>query len=273
MTYVQVAQKKWSLLNCLTLPIDYGWGHRIDTRGGLLFFRDNGAKVLGVAHLDYVGFQNPIRQDNIVRCTQLDDRLGVWCLLNLLPKFGVKTDVLLTDNEERCRSTGQYFQPSKAYNWIVEFDRAGSDVVFYHYDIPRWENVWQDWKIGLGSYSDILVMDHLGVCAANIGTGYYLPHTNNCYADLNVTVSQVKKFAQFWRQYKNTRFEYTDQQESFAKSYDFGERYCQECGNYQPIEDFCKDCGTCLWTVGEEDNRGIRCGKCGKLHEWSIWEC
>ena len=34
---------------------------------------------------------------------QLDDRLGVYCLLGLLPKMGIQLDILLTTGEEHCQ--------------------------------------------------------------------------------------------------------------------------------------------------------------------------
>ena len=46
----------------------------------------------------------------MVFAPQLDDRLGVWCLLNALPTMGVNLDVLLTTGEEICKSRRAIFK-------------------------------------------------------------------------------------------------------------------------------------------------------------------
>jgi hypothetical protein len=191
---------------CLTAPIESNWGDRYDTPDGPLFYRDNGAKVLGVAHLDSVMFRKPRFQGDFVQCPQLDDRLGVWILLDALPKMNIPMDVLLTTGEESCRSTAQFFMPDKTYNWVVEFDRAGSDVVFYQYE--DFAPYWHDWDIGIGSYSDICVMEHLGVLCANVGIGYHQQHTKKCWADLRETNRQIRQFARFYEKNRNNRFEF-----------------------------------------------------------------
>ena len=217
------------LLDCLTAPIESHWGDRYKTPNGPLFFRDNGARVLGVAHLDVVMKSKPRRYDDYIMCPQLDDRLGVWILLDVLPKMNIQVDVLLTTGEESCRSTGEFFTPIKDYNWVVEFDRAGSDVVFYQYE--DFAPSWKGWKIGDGSFSDISVMDHLGVMCANVGIGYHAQHTKNCWADLRETAAQVKHFAEFYGQNKNKRFAYNpfiDWDEDTEEFYNAWDKYERE---------------------------------------------
>ena len=102
--------------------------------GGQLIYRDNGAKVLAVAHLDYVGWTHPYftRHGRRINAMQLNDRLGAWVILDLLHDLGLdpdKYDILLCDMEEVGDSTAQFFKPKKQYNWIFEFDRAGTDFV------------------------------------------------------------------------------------------------------------------------------------------------
>ncbi len=220
-----------NLLDCLTLPTDSDiWGERIDNSGGELYFRDNGADVLAIAHLDYVEWATPRKCGPIVEAPQLDDRLGVWVLLNVLPKLGVKVDVLLTDCEEIGASTGQYFQ-GKEYNWMFQFDRRGSDVVMYQYDDPYYiellENV--GFVPGWGSFSDICLMDHLGIAGFNIGTGFHNEHTRKCHADLRVTMRQAKRFARFWQAHKREMFPYIEAQAQ--------EEYGVDCPEANPYYD------------------------------------
>ena len=195
-----------SLKQCLTLPDEWNWGGRVDTPDGPYYHHDNNSSVLGVAHLDTVMQARPVKSGSYVFAPQLDDRLGVWCLLNALPNMGIKLDVLLTTGEEHCRSTAKYFEGR--YKWVVEFDRAGTDCVFYHYDDRAWRKAWRKYcRIGSGSYSDIASMN-LGVCAVNLGVGYHSQHSRYCYADLNETRRQLNKFGQFYDRYRNVEFPY-----------------------------------------------------------------
>ena len=198
-----------NLRNILTRPMESDlWGTRFDTPNRPLYYRDNRAKILGVAHLDSVMESVPTKIGPYVICPQLDDRLGAWVLLSLLPKMGVNLDVLLTTGEEILRSSGEFFAPGKDYNWIVEFDRSGDDVVFYQYDefAPFWKGM--GFEVGQGSFSDIAVMDHLGVLCANVGIGYHNQHTRYCHVDLRDTIRQVKLFRNFYNKYYNQSFPY-----------------------------------------------------------------
>ena len=92
--------KRPSLLECLTTPTGSSkWGDRISNPVGHLYFRDNNASVLAVGHLDYLMCAKPTKHNDIVRCPQLDDRLGVWVLLNLLPNMGVNVEGMLAEPE------------------------------------------------------------------------------------------------------------------------------------------------------------------------------
>jgi hypothetical protein len=195
-----------SLKQCLTLPDNYNWGGRVETPTGPYFHHSYGGRVLGVAHLDTVLQATPRKSGNYVFAPQLDDRLGVWCLLNALPKMGIQLDILLTTGEETCQTTAREF-PLSDYNWVVEFDRAGTDVVLYQYDTKLWADTWRGWKIGRGSFSDIVDLD-LGVCCANIGIGYHNQHSYYCHANLDDTQKQLFKFAQFYEKNKDTKFEF-----------------------------------------------------------------
>ena len=211
-----------SLKKCLTLPVEsrYWPGDCYETDNGEIFYyQDNDAKVLGVAHLDTVGDTEVYLTNATLQCMQLDDRLGVWVLCNLLPRIGINLDILLTDQEERAQSTARHFYPEKKYNWVVEFDRAGTDVVFYQYD--EWEDLWkkEGWRTSYGSFSDICWLDHLGVMCANVGVGYHFQHSKNCCANLNDTVRQAKRFARFWDTYKDEPFLYEEKDDNIYNKY------------------------------------------------------
>lgn len=182
-------------------------------KGGLLIHRDNGAKVLGVAHLDYVGERKPMftyhvdkKRKRHVVCDRLDDRLGAYMLLDMLPRLGVQCDVLLTDNEEMCQSTARDFVTSKQYNWMFSFDRRGTDVVMYQYDTQERADLLEahGFTVGTGSYSDIACLDGLGVTGFNFGCGYYEQHTSRCNANLSEVESQAEQFVSFWASMKDT---------------------------------------------------------------------
>jgi hypothetical protein len=173
-------------------------------------YRDNGSRVLAVAHLDTVVARNRraprfsnTKDGPLVVSGALDDRLGAYVILGLLPKLGVNCDVLLTVGEEQAASTAEHFQPSKDYDWIIEFDRAGTDVVMYQYeDGPSCRAVEAAGaQVGFGSFSDIAYLEHLGVKAFNWGVGYegnY--HSVNGYAYLNDTFAMVARYMRFHEQ-------------------------------------------------------------------------
>lgn len=182
-------------------------GDVTETVHGPMIFQDNGADILAVGHLDYVAYQKPRIEGDIVRCTQLDDRLGVWVLLDVLPRLGLKFDVLLTDSEELGQSTAQFFDPPKEYRWLFEFDRAGSDSVMYDYETPEYAELLESygWKVGCGSFSDISYLEHLGVAGFNLGTGYHSAHTQQCYANLVETAESLNRFCRMYDDQKDVR--------------------------------------------------------------------
>src|SRR5688500_911556 len=124
------------LKNTCLSPIEsfMGLGEVVDTRDGIYIYKDKGCKVLGVAHLDTVLNMNhfhkiDVNGDPIVINAQLDDRLGAYALIHLLPSLGIQFDLLLTEGEESGRSTAAHFKASHEYNWMFSFDRHGDDVV------------------------------------------------------------------------------------------------------------------------------------------------
>lgn len=196
----------------------YNEGQTIHTGAGPFVWVDRQAPVLAVAHLDTVfpahedtfGVVRGSRRLGVV-CPHLDDRLGVHIILDILPALGIAVDVLLTDGEEHGRSTAAYFAPPREYNWIVEFDRAGSDVVLYQYDDRPTRKLLKPHfpRVGHGSFSDISSLEHLGVKALNVGCGYEGAHTSWCHADLHTTAKQLRRFAQFYAKHAGTRLPHT----------------------------------------------------------------
>lgn len=187
-----------------------------DTQDGIHIFKDNNASVLGVAHLDSVldlnhFYVNYINGDDIVLNAQLDDRLGVYTLLSMLPSLGLNFDVLLTEGEESGRSTARWFKPEKSYNWVFSFDRRGEGVVLYQYSGREWEQALKhsQFRIDQGSFSDISFLDRMGVKCVNVGTGYHGEHNDLCYASMNQYTNQVTKFTHFYAHNKDTRFPHT----------------------------------------------------------------
>lgn len=177
-------------------------GKLTQTKFGDYTFVDNKKDVLFVAHCDTVREDRHFQEvnlsgDRLIYNSQLDDRLGVYTVLDLLPKLGIYGDILLTENEECGASTAQYFETDKQYNWIVEFDRRGTDVVDYEYQFHNLLDKY--WQVGLGTYSDISDLEHLGCKAFNIGVGYYGEHTQRCYMDISEYIEQIAIFTKFYK--------------------------------------------------------------------------
>ena len=190
-----------------------------------LIFQDNGADILAVGHIDTLDNHRSTQTEageeahkktmDLARYyqtgPQLDDRLGVWALLSVLPDF-MNYDVLLTDNEEIGQSTAADFEPpnGKAYNWIFELDRRKDGCVLYQYGSKKWnkELTRAGFRIDRGSFSDIGYLDHLGVQAVNIGVGYDHEHTLACDWDINIMREQLKKLISFYERNKDKRYAY-----------------------------------------------------------------
>lgn len=170
------------------------------------FYADRGSDILAVAHLDTV-VDHKDRQTTfaetkggpVVHSGALDDRLGAYIILELLPKLGLNHDILLTVGEEGGRSTAEFFETEKHYNWIIEFDRGGTDVVMYRYQNADMSNLVRESgaRVGSGSFTDICELEHLGVKAFNWGTGYRDYHTVRGYAFLEDTYQMVISYLKF----------------------------------------------------------------------------
>lgn len=149
-----------------------------------------GGKVLAVAHRDVVksiaNSEICYIKDNDFYAPQLDDRLGIHLILDVLPKYGVDCDILLTEGEEYGQSTAQYFKTDVEYNWVFELDRAGLDSVMYSFHTKEKEDLLKSYNlnVGWGSFTDICHLDHLKIWAVNFAVAYYSQHTLQCRVDM-----------------------------------------------------------------------------------------
>jgi hypothetical protein len=171
-------------------------------------FKDNGSDILAVAHLDTVADADARRANfvnteagPVVFSRALDDRLGAYTILELLPRLGLNFDVLLTVGEEMGQSTAAFFETTKQYKWIIEFDRGGTDVVLYQYEnddmVSRVKA--SGARVGVGSYSDVSYMSHVGAKGINWGVGYRDYHGPRAHAYIDDYVAMIAYFLEFHR--------------------------------------------------------------------------
>lgn len=195
---------------------DFGVGMtNLGTAERPLFYKDNGSKVLAVAHLDSVNDSTHFHHveicgKDVILSARCDDRAGAYIILDLLPKLGICVDVLLTTDEEISKSTASDFLPEKKYNWMFQFDRRLNDVVTYMYDEKKWEESIKlaGFKLGRGSASDISKMEKLEICGMNVGCGYDDEHDPLAHLFVDMMCSQVGLFSKFFYAFKDTAFPY-----------------------------------------------------------------
>ena len=247
---------------CLSRFEDFEGELRVGPNGRHLFI-DNGGDVLAVAHLDTVQSSrhfivDTIGSEKIVLNCQLDDRLGAYIILDHLPKLGLKYDVLLTEGEESGRSTAADFVPAKDYNWMFSFDRNGTDVVMYQYeDEPIIEVIEQEYgvAVGIGSFSDICFLGHLGIKGFNWGCGYHDNHGRFSHAVVEETAYMMEAFQFFFANYQSVKLphveDYSYPQRFGISDYEWNypvkaDSYrCDECGVVVPPDRFWFDLGIC----------------------------
>ena len=219
-------------------------------------FRDNGSRVLAVAHLDTV--VRPDRRAPRFRDTKhgpavqsgaLDDRLGAYVILRLLPALGITCDWLLTVGEESGASTAEDFRPGKDYDHVIEFDRTGTDVVMYQYEDEASCLAVEaaGARVGSGSFSDIAYLEHLGVKAFNWGVGYrgnY--HSEEGYALLNDTFAMTARYLRFHEQ--NAGITMPHEPDGWrTRRDDDGLSWCLICDKLavDSVTWYCTGCGAC----------------------------
>lgn len=220
-----------------------------DGRERFYWHADNGSNVLAVAHLDTV---QDDRSCQVVETAAgllatsgaLDDRLGVYVILDLLPKLGLQFDVLLTTDEERGQSTANEFDTDKRYDWIIQFDRGGTDVVMYDYETRELCELIAACgaTVGNGSFSDICELGHLRCAGFNWGVGYRDYHSARSHAWLEDTFRMVARFVKFHRANGTRRFDH----EPWIGAWWNDDVALDDLGGDMPIEDECwieADCG------------------------------
>jgi hypothetical protein len=233
---------------------------RFDVNAKYYYYLDNGASVLGVAHLDTV--QPPAHFERLVLphrdlvfSPTLDDRLGVYVILDLLPKLiGHKYDILLTIDEEKGDSSAKLFKSEKQYNWMFEFDRRGDDVALYQYYQNQAVNLFP--KYGLqpthGSYTDIANLEHLGCFGMNVGVGYDDAHSLDAWADMDILRKMVSRFVRFFNDHHETHFPFITPPEKKTEEPYLLDDLWNEPDTFDPDvpvrpmmykEFFCRECG------------------------------
>lgn len=219
-------------------------------------FMDRGSLVLFVAHIDTVQKPKFIRNRKTksgklkrIYAQGLDDRLG--CMIAYQLSDELNTDLLICDNEEKCRSTGQ-FHELKDYNWIAEFDREGNDIVTYDLDCDKFrQELLEYWRIGFGTYSDIMNLQ-TQACCMNVGLGHKFSHSKDSYVDVRTLRKQIAKFKRFYEEHKDTKFvrDYHPEYgyDSYSTQY-YADKWgvCEICGLTNNVShvftyDICEDC-------------------------------
>lgn len=256
-----------------------GYADRYDLPDGVkgrkrfYYYQDNGSDILAIAHLDTVC---PDHTCTVVETAAgllavsgaLDDRLGAYVILELLPLLGITCDWLLTTDEEIGASTAIDFESNKDYRWMFQFDRGGTDVVMYEYETPALRSRVTDSgaKVGIGSFSDICLLNHLGCSGFNWGVGYEEYHGGRSHAWLEDTFRMAARFVKFYEANSKTAMPYEGYRQSFnyyappvedpdGKWWD--DLIVAECGHHVDLSDatsfiefeggdliVCRKCGT-----------------------------
>ena len=266
---------------CLSpIPSFEVYGDVTVTQDGMYIYKDNGSDILAVAHLDSVNDLTHFHKINIagkdyVFNTQLDDRLGAYIILNLLPKLGVKYDILLTEGEEVGRSTAMYFETEKKYKWMFSFDRQGDDVVMYEYDTKwlRKKLHKSGLKPGHGTFSDICFLNHLNCGGINVGCGYDNEHSQWASMDVTMCTQQIARFAKFYRAMKDTHIRYTPSPTKYSKwgKYSGGYNDRFNWGDYDKWNDDLTIDGTIKGRHSGSQDRCILCTLAPRRPEDSLY--
>ena len=218
--------KRICMLKPAQIAQEYGLTEYKTKNGKKFWFKDNGSRVLGIAHVDTVKpFRHfrPVKfaEDTKIFTQTLDDRLGLHIMLDYLTQAKIKVDILMTTDEEQMQSTGLYFGPPKDYNWMFMFDRAGTGAVTYAYgdEQLRYKLNKHNFDVDRGSYSCIADMEHLKCKGINFGVGYHDNHGEYAWASRKELYSQLRKFVGFFREYETTRMPHDPGLGKFTSKY------------------------------------------------------
>lgn len=205
---------------------------------------DNGSCILAVCHLDtveLVGRSAPILTPLSITATGTDDRLGAWVINEVLPDLGINVDILMTNYEETGKSTAALFEMKDKYNWVVEFDRKGEDVVTYGIDSPIFLEAIkaEGFTVGHGSFSDICELD-TKVCAMNVGIGYENGHAADSTVSIPVLERQLIRFKAFYDAFRQKAFLYTEKPKTTFVSRRVASKWY---GKYEGVQEISKTSG------------------------------
>lgn len=223
------------------------------------YYADHGSNILAVAHLDSVSqhkhfVRAKVADEIIVYNAQLDDRLGAYIILELLPSLGIQCDILLTNGEETGRTTAKHFEPpaDKVYDWMFSFDRAGTDVVMYQYETPKYAQLLResDFTVGKGSFSDIGALGFLGCAGFNFGCGYAEYHSKLAHVKLSDTAQMIQSFVHFYTEHHEEHLVYEPVSSSFKGS---GHGGTSAGGAW--VSDYGDDWGGERFLAGSRDSR------------------
>ena len=165
---------------------------------------DRGSRILMVAHVDTVIDTGGLSSvsDSRLHHPAIDNRLGVYLGLHLLPLMGLDCDLLLSTDEEVGASTAAAFRPNRPhhYHWMFSFDRGGEDLVLYQYTCDALISILKKsgFVVGKGTYSCISELTHLGIAGVNFGAGMHDYHTPDAYCDLRQLNRQLLRFKRFY---------------------------------------------------------------------------
>lgn len=171
------------------------------TKSERYMYVDHGAPILLVAHIDTV--QTP-RLDKATRGAGYDDRLGVYAAHQLCRQYPKWFDLLLSDYEEKIASTAEFFEPTHTYNVVIGLDREGEDYVDYGLASVKLRETLKNvgFTRGIGSWSDICVMGHVGCNKINVGLGTFKSHSVKSGFDLDVYHRQISRVVAFAKDYR-----------------------------------------------------------------------
>jgi hypothetical protein len=81
----------------------------------------------------------------------------------------------------------------------------------YEYNNPQWVQAIKEseFKIGVGTFSDISYLERLGCSFFNIGTGLIQGHSEYAHIIIDDLIYNVEKFINFYNKYKDTKFPYS----------------------------------------------------------------
>ena len=200
---------------CCSMPYASIWRWLEDVHGFTIVNPDSdrdryayrpttGVNVLTVCHADTVLNRPDLweQEGDWIQSSELDDRLGLAMALAMSRRHG--TAILVCDNEEVGRSTASVFAGDNwpVPNWLIEFDRRGTDAVTYDYSSECWDGICEHYfeEIGNGSFSDVCYLESMERKAVNVGVGYYREHSLKCHAYLDETRWRMNQVSRMLRE-------------------------------------------------------------------------